>query len=291
MDLNRSNFASGNRTDFGRQSGLGQGLDVGQRGTIENRQGFGENRTGIADRANFENRGNFGNRTNIGNRTIAGNQFNVNRTANFNGRNYGNWYHGNWHGNWDNHWHGWPAGWWGAGFAAGWGWGAAVAALVVGILALLQPLLHGTGCNRRHNHRLFAAYRWAAQPQYTVNDQAQQTTATDQAMQIFDTARESFIQGDYNSALSQVGSAIAKLPNDTVLAEFRGLMLFALKRYQEAAGPVYAVLSVGPGWDWTTLSSLYPNVEVYTEQLRALEAYTRRILKSAERISFLHITI
>ncbi|HEY2154817.1 MAG TPA: hypothetical protein VGH33_04260, partial [Isosphaeraceae bacterium] len=29
----------------------------------------------------------------------------------------------------------------------------------------------------------------------------------------------------------------------------------------------------GPGWDWTTLISLYPNVEVYTQQLRALEQY------------------
>jgi tetratricopeptide (TPR) repeat protein len=66
------------------------------------------------------------------------------------------------------------------------------------------------------------------------------------------------------------------------LHEFRGLALFALKRYQEAAGAVYAVLSVGPGWDWTTLSSLYPNVEVYTEQLRALEEYRKQNPKSAE---------
>ena len=33
------------------------------------------------------------------------------------------------------------------------------------------------------------------------------------------------------------------------------------------------MLSVGPGWDWTTLSSLYPNIDVYTEQLRRLEQY------------------
>ncbi len=49
--------------------------------------------------------------------------------------------------------------------------------------------------------------------------------------------------------------------------------LFALGRYQEAAGIEYAVLSAGPGWDWTTLSSLYPNVDTYTKQLRALEEY------------------
>ena len=51
------------------------------------------------------------------------------------------------------------------------------------------------------------------------------------------------------------------------------LCLFALGRYDEAAATLYAVLSVGPGWDWATLIGLYPDVEVYTAQLRALEAY------------------
>ncbi len=46
-----------------------------------------------------------------------------------------------------------------------------------------------------------------------------------------------------------------------------------LGRYDEAAATLYAVLSVGPGWDWTTLISLYPGVDVYTTQLRALEDY------------------
>jgi hypothetical protein len=44
-------------------------------------------------------------------------------------------------------------------------------------------------------------------------------------------------------------------------------------QYKAAATTLYAVLSSGPGWDWTTLISLYPNVEVYTQQLRALEQY------------------
>jgi hypothetical protein len=33
------------------------------------------------------------------------------------------------------------------------------------------------------------------------------------------------------------------------------------------------VLSVGPGWDWTTLIGLYPSIDVYTTQLRALEDF------------------
>jgi tetratricopeptide (TPR) repeat protein len=58
-----------------------------------------------------------------------------------------------------------------------------------------------------------------------------------------------------------------------VVNEFRALCLFSLKRYKESAAVLNAVLAVGPGWDWTTLSGMYPGVEVYTEQLRALESY------------------
>jgi tetratricopeptide (TPR) repeat protein len=47
-------------------------------------------------------------------------------------------------------------------------------------------------------------------------------------------------------------------------------------RYKESAAAVYAVLAVGPGWDWTTLSSFYPNTDIYTAQLRALERYHRQ---------------
>ena len=61
-----------------------------------------------------------------------------------------------------------------------------------------------------------------------------------------------------------------------MLNEFRGLCLFALGQYAQAAAADYAVLSIGPGWDWTTLSSFYPNVNVYTQQLRALEAYSQQ---------------
>src|SRR5262249_55919760 len=50
------------------------------------------------------------------------------------------------------------------------------------------------------------------------------------------------------------------------------LVLFALQRYTEAAATIHPVLDVGPGWDWKTLSGLYPSVDTYTSQLRALEA-------------------
>ena len=92
-------------------------------------------------------------------------------------------------------------------------------------------------------------------------------------MDLLDAARAAFAQGDYSGALSKCDQAVARQPNSTAAHEFRGLALFALQRYKEAAGPVYAVLSVGPGWDWATLSSFYPRQDVYAGQLHALEQY------------------
>jgi tetratricopeptide (TPR) repeat protein len=72
------------------------------------------------------------------------------------------------------------------------------------------------------------------------------------------------------------------MPKDAVMHEFRALCLFATGKYREAAAVMNAVLAVGPGWDWTTLSSLYPSADVYTDQLRALEQYVAKNPKSAD---------
>ncbi len=92
-------------------------------------------------------------------------------------------------------------------------------------------------------------------------------------MSEFDLARQSFYQGNYPSALASTDKALAAMPGDPIIHEFRALVLFAQSKYKEAAAGLYSVLSVGPGWDWTTLASLYPSVDVYTRQLRALEQY------------------
>lgn len=99
------------------------------------------------------------------------------------------------------------------------------------------------------------------------------TSAQTQAMASFDKARTLFARGDYQLALAETNRAVALVPNDTLMHEFRALCLFATKDYQQAAAAVYAVLSIGPGWDWTTVSGLYPNADAYTQQLRALEGY------------------
>ncbi len=106
-------------------------------------------------------------------------------------------------------------------------------------------------------------------------------TVADQATSSFDQARAAFKAGDYPNALQLVQQALTQMPNDTTLHEFLGLVLFAQGQYEQAAAPLYAVLSVGPGWDWTTLSGMYPDVATYTGQLRNLEAYITANPKSA----------
>lgn len=97
----------------------------------------------------------------------------------------------------------------------------------------------------------------------------------------FDAARGAFQQGDYPAALAQVDEAIREMPDDAVLHEFRALMFFAMKRYDEAAQVLYSVLAAGPGWDWQTLSSCYANAGTYATQLHALEKYVQQNPKSA----------
>jgi hypothetical protein len=213
-------------------------------------------------------------------------------------------YHSGWvHGYWSGHdaaaW-GWRNPYWGG---YGYGWGAGIAGLGLGV-GLGWGLsswgygsaLYGLGYMPYVNPYYVAAPVVAEQPVVvagdvtpydysqpidTVSAPADQSVA-DPAMALFDAARASFQQGNYADALQQTNDALAKLPNDTTLHEFRGLCLFALGRYDEAAATLYAVLSVGPGWDWTTLIGLYPGVDVYTTQLRALEGYIQSHPNSAQ---------
>lgn len=92
---------------------------------------------------------------------------------------------------------------------------------------------------------------------------------------VLNNAVAAFQQNDYDAALDITNKGLAQHPDDAVLHEFRSLVLFAKHDYQQSAATIHSVLAVGPGWDWTTLSSLYSNVGTYTEQLRALEAFTK----------------
>ncbi|MFN0197682.1 MAG: tetratricopeptide repeat protein [Planctomycetaceae bacterium] len=101
------------------------------------------------------------------------------------------------------------------------------------------------------------------------------------AGEVLTNAIAAFQQNDYDAALDITNKGITQFPDDAVLHEFRSLVLFAKQDYQQSASTIHSVLAVGPGWDWTTLSSMYVSVAIYTEQLRALEAFTKANPKDA----------
>ena len=191
---------------------------------------------------------------------------------------HGSWYHGDWGGHY--HWdHPWGYGPWGWGVGFGVGFGLVTAAVVWdapwywGYYPYYNPyytrvvVIDNTTAIDYSRPIVVAAP--AAQAGVIVNNSA----AASQSIEYLEASRKSFMGGDYSTAMMLVNSAIAKQPSDPALHEFRGLILFATRQYKDAAAAIYSVLSIGPGWDWTTLSSLYPDTSIYTAQLRELERY------------------
>ena len=191
------------------------------------------------------------------------------------------WHHGWVNGYWGGHyWRGGWGGWW-AGLATGaalgglagwglgtgwygWGYGSYVNPYYSPTVVVQPPAVVGQPDST-------PVYNYA-QPIDTGAPLPDDATVQ-AASNTLDQAREAFAAGDYTRALQLADQALKATPNDVTAHEFRALCLFALGRYDEAAAVLYAVLSVGPGWDWTTLIGLYPFVDVYTQQLRALESY------------------
>ena len=127
--------------------------------------------------------------------------------------------------------------------------------------------------------RMAAAYDYS-QP-ISTTAAAPPAPVAAQASAGFDQARDAFKQGNYALAIQLDQQALGQMPNDPTLHEFLALGLFAQGQYDQAASPLYAVLSIGPGWNWTTLIGMYPEADVYTQQLRALEAYVKANPQSA----------
>jgi len=215
---------------------------------------------------------------------------------------YGNWYRGGWGGN----------GFW-AGFGTGalTSFGMGALGSVLGYGGYGYPSYYsgygvydyfptwgasnytGWGLGSMASNWLYSGYTnpynatlVAAQPAQTtvVYDYSQPINVTAEAPnpatessteQVFSAARDAFKAGDFQRALDLTDQVLKDTPNVPVVHEFRALCLFALKRYDEAAAVDYAVLSAGPGWNWSTLVGLYPDVDTYTNQLRAIEASVR----------------
>jgi uncharacterized protein (TIGR03066 family) len=115
----------------------------------------------------------------------------------------------------------------------------------------------------------------AVDPAVVAANEAPPSPEIQEGTSHMDLARAAFQQGDYAGASREIDLAIKALPRDSALHEFRALVFFATKDYKQAAATLYAVLSAGPGWDWTTLGGMYADVSTYTEQLRELEQYIK----------------
>jgi tetratricopeptide (TPR) repeat protein len=293
---NRPGVRPDNRPDIRPDNRPGGG---GNNNWVNNRPGFGNNN----DFNNINvNRPNFNNVNNgIINRPGWNNRYPGNggwgtwgRPGNFPawsyrpGWNYHQgWVHGYWAGqnnNWWNNWGGFATGLalgglgaWGIGSSL-YNWGYASYAnpyYVTQPVVVQQPVVVDQPVVVQQT----PVYDYS-QPIDTSAPPPEEATA-DPALTAFDQAREAFKAGEFTQALAGADAALKTLPNDAAIHEFRALTLFALGQYDQAAATLYAVLSVGPGFDWTTLIGLYSSVDVYTQQLRALEAYVKEHPDSA----------
>lgn len=82
---------------------------------------------------------------------------------------------------------------------------------------------------------------------------------------------DSFRIADYAKAIKYWDDAIQQDASDPVLHELLALGFYATGEYQTAAAVLNALLAASPGMDWTTLSGLYGDIDLYTQQLRRLE--------------------
>lgn len=219
---------------------------------------------------------------------------------------YGRWYRGAWSG-----WRSYPSVWLGGGAALGW-LGATAAqsyfysnpyvvpstvgvpiydyAQPLPVYAPTQPDSSPIIINLPPNQPAESSASAAvpgltalpAEPPAPQEPEAPQDPKVKEAVGLFDQARDLFLKNDYAGAQAHIDKAITVLPQDRVLHEFRALVLFAEGKYPEAASTLYAVLAAGPGWNWDTVKTFYPDTTTYTNQLRALEAHAGKNLQAAD---------
>ncbi len=263
----RSNLGSslGNRTNLGSGVGNRDNLASGAQNRI------GGNRVSLADRGGASNHSFIGDNVNIGNRaaSLAGAGY---RPSFYN---HG-WYHGYWNGH-----YGYAGGYWVRPYYWGLGaWGLGALLYGCGYLGYYNPYYALGDTNDVYNYGQPIPVDYSAQTAAATATEVSQNPQSDEAAptpnppeEQLDPAIAAFKKGDYDQALDLVNHGIQKSPADSVSHEFRALVLFATKDYKQAAATVHSVLAIGPGWDWTTLSSLYPSNDVYAQQLRDLESY------------------
>lgn len=91
------------------------------------------------------------------------------------------------------------------------------------------------------------------------------------AMRDLADARRAFRHGDFAAALRRLDRAAKWMADDRDLLQLRSLALFAMKDYRHSADFARRALASKAFWSWDELKALYPERDLYAEQLRALE--------------------
>jgi hypothetical protein len=95
-------------------------------------------------------------------------------------------------------------------------------------------------------------------------------------------ALAAFRHGDYDNAAKLAGHIVVDDPRNADGHILLMLATFAKRDYRTAAMEAHAVAATGRIPDWPALAGIYRDVQPYTEQLRALEAFVRNNPSAAE---------
>lgn len=113
-------------------------------------------------------------------------------------------------------------------------------------------------------------------PPSGYQETAEDMIRSEQAVRMFDDARFWFRRAQYARAADLIDKALAILPSDPALHQFRALVLFATQRYADASATIYSVLSVASGWDRETIERLYDDPNRYVTDVRNLANYVNQ---------------
>ncbi|RPI80161.1 MAG: hypothetical protein EHM42_12580, partial [Planctomycetaceae bacterium] len=192
-------------------------------------------------------------------------------------RHHHGWYHGAWGGNWTTVWV--------APFAYGsWGWGSTSFLYSSGYVQYYNPyvtpviVIEGVDYSRPIIVQQVVQVDGGSK---VGSGAPADTTAIEPGLTEIDQARAAFRAGQYQQARGLTERALRLRPGDPAAHEFYALCLFALGEYRGASAVLNALLASAPGWDWTTMSSLYASPAEYERQLRALEAAAERDITDA----------
>ena len=190
-----------------------------------------------------------------------------------------NWYNGCWnHGYWGSSWYvpvAWGAAGWGLGtWTSTWGYGSSYynPYYIAPATSITVPYDYSQTVSINNYISSDTSAVSNEQPAQPV-PQIQQPEPDAAGLALFDQGLASFKAGKYVESLSSFDQALKVLPTDPVVHEVRALNLFALGQYPAAAASLNSLLASAPGMDWTTMSTLYGDVNDYSTQLKKLEQF------------------